>query len=65
MKDSGSGMDVKNISDLIFKKIHSVLKTKNPAKEKINKFKMTEREIYEKFHNLSEEELNTKSYKNI
>ena len=26
---------------------------------------MTEREIYKKFHNLSEDELNTKSNKNI
>ena len=31
MKDSGSGMDVKNIPDLILNEIHSVLKTKNPT----------------------------------
>ena len=31
MKDSGSGMGVKNISDLILKEIHSILKTKNPT----------------------------------
>ena len=65
MKDSGSSMGVKNISDLILKEIHSILKTKNPTKEQINKYKMTEREIYEKFDNLIEEELNTKSNKNI
>ena len=65
MKDSGSYIGVKNISDLILKEIHGVLKTKNPTEEQINKYKMTEREIYEKFDNLSEEELNTKSNKNI
>ena len=47
MKDVGSGMGVKIISDLILKEIHGVLKTKNPTKEQINKYKMTEREIYE------------------
>ena len=50
-------------SDL--KEIHSILKTENPTKEQINKYKMTEREIFEKFDNLSVEELNTKSNKNI
>ena len=34
-------------------------------KEQINEYKMTEKESYEKFGNLSEEELNTKSNKNI
>ena len=47
MKDVGSGMGVKIISDLILKEIHGLLKTKNPTKEQINKYKMTEREIYE------------------
>ena len=57
MKDAGSGMGVKSIFDLILKEIHGILKTKNPTKEQINKYKMTEREIYEEFDNLSEEEL--------
>ena len=64
MKNAGSGMGVKNISDLVLKEIHSILKTTNPAKEQINKYKMTEREIDEKFGNISKEELNTKSNKN-
>ena len=51
MKDSGSGMSVKNISDLILKEIYGVLKTKNRTKEQINKYKMREREIYENFDN--------------
>ena len=46
MKDSGSGMGDKNISDLVLKEIHGVLKTKDPTKEQINEYKMTEREIY-------------------
>ena len=65
MKGAGSGMGVKNISDLVLKEIYDICETKNPTKEQINEYKMTEREIYEKFDNLSKEELNTKSYKNI
>ena len=42
-----------------------VFVTQIPTKEQINEYKMTEREIYEKFSNLSEDELNTKSNKNI
>ena len=45
--------------------MHGVLKTRNPTKEQINKYRMTERENYEKFDNLSEEELIKKSNKNI
>ena len=39
MKDSGSGMGVKSISDLVLKEIHDILKTKNPTKEQINEYK--------------------------
>ena len=65
MKDSGRGMGVKNISDLVFKKIYGICETKNPIKKQINNYKMTEREIYEKFSNLSKDKLNKKSKKNI
>ena len=65
MKDTGSGMGVKNIFDLVLKEIYGICETKNPKKEQINEYKMIEREIYEKFSNLSEDELNTKSNKNI
>ena len=65
MKDAGNDMCVKNISDLILKEINGILKTKIPTKEQINEYKMTEREISKKFSNLSEDELNTKSNKNI
>ena len=52
MKDVGSGMGVKNISDLVLKKIQRVPETKNPTNKQINEYKMIEREIYEKFDNL-------------
>ena len=33
MKDVGSGMGVKNISDLVLKEIYGICETKNPTKE--------------------------------
>ena len=65
MKDVGSGLAVKNISDLVLKEMHDILETKNPTKEQINAYKMTERKIYENFGNLGEDALNTKSNKNV
>ena len=64
MKDVGSGMGVKNISDLVLKEIYGICETKNLAKEGVNEYKMAKREIYKKFTNLSKNELNTKSNKN-
>ena len=63
MKDVPSDMGVKNISDLVLKEIYGICETKNPTKEQVNKYKMTERKIYKKFDNLSEKELNTKNNK--
>ena len=63
MKDVGSGMGVKNMSDLVLKEIYGICETKNPAKEQVNEQKMTERKIYKKFDNLGEKELNTKNNK--
>ena len=65
MKDSRRGMGVKNISDLVLNKIYGICETKNPTKKQINNYKMTEREIYEKFSNLREDKLNRKSNTNI
>ena len=65
MKDVGSGMGIKNISDLVFKELRGVLKTKNPTKEQNSEYKITEREFYGKFDNLSEEELTAKSNKTV
>ena len=43
MKDSGSGMGVKNISDLVLKEIYGICETKNPAKKQVHEYKMTKR----------------------
>ena len=37
MKGVGSGMSVKNISNLVLKEIYGICETKNPSKEQINK----------------------------
>ena len=63
MKYVGSGMGLKNISDLVLKEIYGICETKNPTKKHFNEYKMTEREIYKNFTNLSEKELNTKNNK--
>ena len=65
MKDVRSGMGVTNTSDLVLKEIYCICETKNPTKEQVNEYKMTEREIYKNFTNLSKKELNTKSNKNV
>ena len=54
MKDAGSGMAVKNISDLVLKEIYGICETKTPTKKQINEYKMTKREIYKKFTILRE-----------
>ena len=56
-------MGVKNISDLVLKEIYGICETKNSTKERVNEYKMTKREIYKKFTNLSKKELNTKNNK--
>ena len=63
MKDVGRGMGVKNMSDLVLKEICGICETKNPTKKQVNEYKMAKREIYKKFTNLSEKELNTKNNK--
>ena len=61
MKDVGSGMGAKNISSLVLKEIYGICETK----KQVNEYKMTKREIYKKFTNLSEKELNTKNNKKL
>ena len=63
MKDFGSCIGVKNISDLVLKEIYGICEAKNPSKEQVNEYKMTKRQIYKKFTNLSEKELNIKNNK--
>ena len=61
MKNVGSGMGVKYISDLVLKEIYGISETKNPSKQQVNEYKMTKREIFKKFTNLSKQELNKKN----
>ena len=63
MKDVGSGIGVKNISDLVLKEIYDICETKNTTKEQVNEYKMTERKTYKKLDHLSKKELNTKNNK--
>ena len=65
MKDIGSGMGVKNISDLVLKETYGICETKNPTKEQVYEYIMTKKEIYKKFTNLSKKELNKKNNKNL
>ena len=64
IKDVGDGFHVKNISDLVLKEIYGIY-GKKLTKEEIKCYKMTEKEIFKKFDNLSEDELNTRSNKNV
>ena len=45
MKDFGSGIGGKNISDLVLKEIYGICETKNLTKKQANEYKMTKREI--------------------
>ena len=53
MKDVGDGLGVKNISDLVLKEIYGIYEKRKLTKEEIKNYKMTEREIFAKFNNLS------------
>ena len=63
MKNVQDGLGVQNISDLVLKEIYGIYKTKNLTQEQIKKYKMAATEIFEKYPNLSENELNTKTKK--
>ena len=65
MKNVHNVLGVKNMSDLVLKEIYGIYKTKNLTNKQIQKYKMTEREIFEKYDNLSKDELNTKTNKNV
>ena len=63
IKDVESGMGVKDISDLVLKEMYGICETKNPTKKQVNEYKMRKKQIYKKFTNLSDKELNTKNNK--
>ena len=53
------------MSDLILKEMYGIYKTENLTNKQIKKYEMTEKKIFKKYANLSEDELNTKSNKNV
>ena len=53
MKDVQNGLGVTNMSDLILKEIYGICEKKNPTEEQVKEYKMTEREYYRRFDNLS------------
>ena len=65
MRNVQDGLRVQNIYDLVLIEIYGIYKTKNLTKEKIKKYKMTERKIIEKYDDLSENELNAKNNKEV
>ena len=65
IKDVQNRLDVQNTSDLVLKEIYGVYKTKSLTTEQIKRYKMTKREIFKKFDNLSENKLNAKNNKEV
>ena len=63
MKYIQNGLGVPNISDLVLKDIYDIYETKSLTKEQIKRYKITKRDIFEKFNNLSE--LNAKNNKEV
>ena len=45
MNDVQKGLDIKNISNVVRKKIHGIFGTKNPTREQIRKYKRSEKEL--------------------
>ena len=63
IKDVGDELGVKNISDLVLKEMYGVYGEKKLTKQEIKCYKMTEKEIFKKFSNLSNDKLNKISNK--
>ena len=63
MKNVQGALGVINMPDLILKEMYGICETKNPAKEQVKKYKMTGREYFRRFDNLSKKELNKKNNK--
>ena len=45
MKDVGSGVGVKSISDLVVKEMHGICEKKSPTKKQVNGYKTTKKEV--------------------
>ena len=63
MKNVHNGLGVRKMSDLILKEIYGKYQTKTLQMNKLKKYKTTERENFDKYDNLSENKLKTKSNK--
>ena len=46
MKDVGSVIGVKNISDLVLKEIYGICEIKNPTKTQVNEYKMKKKDKF-------------------
>ena len=55
MKNLHNGLGVKKTFDLILKEIYGNYETTNLTKEQIKRYKMTEKEVFEKYDNISED----------
>ena len=64
MKEIGVGLSVKSISDLVLKEIQGTCE-KKLTKEETKCYKMAEREFFKTFYDFDEDDLNTKSNKNV
>ena len=65
MKHLNDRLGIKNMSDLVLKEIHGQYQRKNLTDKEIRKCKMTGTEIFKKYDNLSENELNSRNNKEI
>ena len=65
MKEIGAGLGVKSLSDLVLKEIQGTYEKKKLTKEETKCYKMTEREFFKMFYDFDEDDLNTKSNKNV
>ena len=65
MKNVKDGLGVKNMSDLVLKEIYGAHGKTNLTKEEIKCYKMTEREFFRTYYDYDEDDLNTKSNKNV
>ena len=64
MKNIYGGLGVKNLSDLVLKEMYGNYGKKNLTNEQNIRFKMTEREYFERHDNLSDNELTKKIIQN-
>ena len=65
VKNEHNGLGVRNMSDPMLKEIYGRYGTKDLQMNKKKKYKMAEKDIFEKYTNLSEDELSEKSNKNL